>query len=182
MKKLWYRLWRWIEIPPIPQCAHWGLPPKGEAWSPLGPILKSAQLLSWLPLRGSCLRSRLKGDSAIRYRPPCGARKTLRAFAFPRVFRPLRRKLPSFRTPCRIAVGGPALHRPANGAAAEIPSSLHPPPAARGRNPATGSGSQLSQRQLAPQGRYSPLSVTGRASSRLSERPPYFLVKMLSVT
>ena len=28
--------------------------------------------------------------------PPCGARKTLRAYAFPRVFRPLRKKSPRF--------------------------------------------------------------------------------------
>ena len=40
----------------------------------------------------------------------------------------------------------------------------------------------LSQRSVAPQGRTSPLAVTGRPSSRLSERPPYFFVKMLSVT
>ena len=38
------------------------------------------------------------------------------------------------------------------------------------------------QRHVAPQGRTSPVSVTGSPSSRLSERPPYFLVKMLSVT
>ena len=39
-----------------------------------------------------------------------------------------------------------------------------------------------SQRQVAPQGRYRPLSVTGRPSSWLSLRPPNFLEKMLSVT
>ena len=38
-------------------------------------------------------------------RTPCGARKTLRAYACP---------------PCRIAIPGPAPRRPANGAAAEI--------------------------------------------------------------
>ncbi len=41
------------------------------------------------------------------------------------------------------AVGGPWRSRPANGAAAEIASSLYLPPAARGRNPATGGGQAL---------------------------------------
>ena len=41
---------------------------------------------------------------------------------------------------------------------------------------------QRSQRQVAPQGSTRPVSVTGNPSSRLSERPPNFLVKMLSVT
>lgn len=40
----------------------------------------------------------------------------------------------------------------------------------------------LSHRQVAPQGSTRPESVTGRPSSRLSERPPNFLVNMLSVT
>ena len=52
-------------------------------------------------------------------RTPCGARKTLRAYACP---------------PCRIAIPGPAPRRPANGAAAEIAASLLLPQAARGRN------------------------------------------------
>ena len=38
-----------------------------------------------------------------------------------------------------FAVPGPVSRRPANGAAAEIPVTLHLPPAARNRNPATGS-------------------------------------------
>ena len=38
-----------------------------------------------------------------------------------------------------FAVGGPVSRRPANGAAAEIPVTLFLPPAARNRNPATGS-------------------------------------------
>ena len=50
---------------------------------------------------------------------PCGARKTLRAYACP---------------PCRIAIPGPAPRRPANGAAAEIAARLHLPLAAAGRN------------------------------------------------
>ena len=40
----------------------------------------------------------------------------------------------------------------------------------------------LSQRQVAPQGRHRPVSVTGRPSSWLSAWPPYFLVKILSAT
>ena len=41
--------------------------------------------------------------------------------------------------------------------------------------------SPRSQRQAAPQGRHSPVAVTGRPSSRLSERPPKRFVKMLSL-
>ena len=45
-----------------------------------------------------------------------------------------------------------------------------------------GGGFYRSQRQVAPQGSTSPVSLTGSPSSRLSEWPPNFLVKMLSHT
>ena len=68
MKKLRCRLRRRIEIPPIPQCAHWGLPPKGEA---------RAQAVSCLPFRGNCgfalpVADEAKPEFPQRKIPPAG--------------------------------------------------------------------------------------------------------------
>ena len=100
----------------------------------------------------------LKGLGAKRtraYISPCGTRNTVRANAFPPVFRPLRKLRPPYlrhwrreaailgnapsprrAAPARlaaIAVPGPASRRPANGAAAEKPCRLLLPPAAAAR-------------------------------------------------
>ena len=56
-----------------------------------------------------------------------------------------------------FAVPGPVSRRPANGAAAEIPVTLHLPPAARNRNPATGSAKP----QFPPRGRQDPCFPLG---------------------
>ena len=84
----------------------------------------SASRLRAVVGKGAIIKRRPHPSSASRgigrcQRPLCGARKMHRAYACP---------------PCRIAIPGPASRRPANGAAAEIASCLHLPPAAAGRN------------------------------------------------
>ena len=67
-----------------------------------------------------------------------------------------------------FAVGGPVSRRPANGAAAEIPVTLHLPPAARNRNPATGSAKPQFPRRGRQAGGLAMTGGTGAAGDQWS--------------
>ena len=86
-------MWIWGTVPVRGEGLRAGCPhPVADAATRTGGAIRGS-----LPTRGDDTSSviRLAGDRRMPF-TPCGTRKTLRAYAIPRVFRPLRKKRTAF--------------------------------------------------------------------------------------